>query len=566
MKFVFIFLFAILQFRIYSQNFLNVISNEKFDIDNPLNGWDKPNILDMNSTASVHFKNGYVGFYKVTSTGWVLESILTPHFKNNLMKRDTTIERGNVLPGGGQGADFTRTIYNWLGDGYSDIWESVQDSNLFQINGGQIVNSRNTINTSNGSVNIGTKGSDGQYKLNVHGGIWLDNGRNSIILGNYAGYNDSTNFSLDIGPYAGLENKGEATILIGYLSGEKNSGMDAINIGRESGRHNFGNNLISLGSYSGFNNHGVSNILMGLGTGKNNNANHFIALGQEAGFNNKGEDCVAIGRESLFNNEGFENVGVGKNTMFFNTIGNRNTAIGADALKLNTTGNSNTMVGWRAGLNVLSTGNTFVGESASDRNTTGGYNTFIGMHTAHDNRTGSNNVALGFRSLYFLNTVTPESVTVGEQYQIHAVGTTDWVAMGAESNTQDLQFTATATGSGDGIPVSINTANGNNNTAIGFKALEGNSIGSGNVALGFEAGANNNGLSNRLYIANSNTNTPLIGGDFSTQELKIGGVQQFTVQFPTDGTGVSNGSMFYGVDGALYFKGGSGTVTQIAPN
>lgn len=28
----------------------------------------------------------------------------------------------------------------------------------------------------------------------------------------------------------------------------------------------------------------------------------------------------------------------------------------------------------------------------------------------------------------------------------------------------------------------------------------------------------------------------------------------------------TNGSMFYGTDGALYFKGGSGTVTLIAPN
>lgn len=70
--------------------------------------------------------------------------------------------------------------------------------------------------------------------------------------------------------------------------------------------------------------------------------------------------------------------------------------------------------------------------------------------------------------------------------------------------------------------------------------------------------------SNKLYIANSNTITPLIGGDFSTQELKIGGVQQFTIQYATTGVGVSNGSIFYGTDGALYFKGSSGTVTQIA--
>jgi len=36
--------------------------------------------------------------------------------------------------------------------------------------------------------------------------------------------------------------------------------------------------------------------------------------------------------------------------------------------------------------------------------------------------------------------------------------------------------------------------------------------------------------------------------------------------YPTTGVGVANGSMFKGTDGALYYKGGSGTVTQIAPN
>lgn len=36
--------------------------------------------------------------------------------------------------------------------------------------------------------------------------------------------------------------------------------------------------------------------------------------------------------------------------------------------------------------------------------------------------------------------------------------------------------------------------------------------------------------------------------------------------YPVDGTGVINGSMFKGTDGALYYKGGAGTVTLIAPN
>jgi hypothetical protein len=88
------------------------------------------------------------------------------------------------------------------------------------------------------------------------------------------------------------------------------------------------------------------------------------------------------------------------------------------------------------------------------------------------------------------------------------------------------------------------------------------STGSGNVFIGRQAGFNEVG-SNKLYIANSDTAIPLIGGDFSTQILKVGGVQQFAVQYAPAGTGVANGSIFYGTDGDLYFKNGSGTVTKI---
>lgn len=102
----------------------------------------------------------------------------------------------------------------------------------------------------------------------------------------------------------------------------------------------------------------------------------------------------------------------------------------------------------------------------------------------------------------------------------------------------------------------------NRNTYIGAYAGY-LSTGSDNIFIGKDAGYNELG-SNKLYISNSNTSTPLLGGDFSTQELKIGGVQQFSVQYPTSGAGVTNGSIFYGTDGGLYFKGGSGTVTLVA--
>jgi hypothetical protein len=115
-----------------------------------------------------------------------------------------------------------------------------------------------------------------------------------------------------------------------------------------------------------------------------------------------------------------------------------------------------------------------------------------------------------------------------------------------------------------GASTGFTNTTGSRNTYLG--AYSGYlSTGSDNVFIGKDAGYNELG-SNKLYISNSNTSTPLIGGDFLTQELKIGGVQQFSVQFASSGVGVSNGSMFYGTDGALYFKGGSGTVTLIAAN
>lgn len=62
------------------------------------------------------------------------------------------------------------------------------------------------------------------------------------------------------------------------------------------------------------------------------------------------------------------------------------------------------------------------------------------------------------------------------------------------------------------------------------------------------------------FTYNINANELEVVGDLKTGSFR------FNVQYPINGDGVPNGSMFYGVDGALYFKGGSGTVTMIAPD
>jgi hypothetical protein len=92
--------------------------------------------------------------------------------------------------------------------------------------------------------------------------------------------------------------------------------------------------------------------------------------------------------------------------------------------------------------------------------------------------------------------------------------------------------------------LAMNTDDGNgnnaNNTAIGFHALSSlsiginnlglgsnagmmNSTGNGNIFIGYDAGYNETG-SNKLYISNSNTSAPLIGGDFSTGVVTINSI------------------------------------------
>jgi hypothetical protein len=140
--------------------------------------------------------------------------------------------------------------------------------------------------------------------------------------------------------------------------------------------------------------------------------------------------------------------------------------------------------------------NTFVGKDAGNfsmsRNssiTDASYNSGFGAGTFKDLTTGGYNTASGAYALYN-NTTANNNVAVG---------------------------TATL----------LNTTTGGSNTAIGQKSGYSNQTGSGNVFIGNEAGYNETG-SNKLYIDNSNTSTPLIYGDFSTNAVTINGTIKIT--------------------------------------
>ena len=101
-----------------------------------------------------------------------------------------------------------------------------------------------------------------------------------------------------------------------------------------------------------------------------------------------------------------------------------------------------------------------------------------------------------------------------------------------------------------------NLVSGSSNTAIGFASLKGTTEGEGNTAIGHSAGRSNIGsynvflgswaggsdffqnVSNKLIIANSNTTTPLIYGDFLDSTITING--SFTANsISGDGSGLT---------------------------
>jgi len=75
---------------------------------------------------------------------------------------------------------------------------------------------------------------------------------------------------------------------------------------------------------------------------------------------------------------------------------------------------------------------------------------------------------------------------------------------------------------------------GSSNTAIGYATGYNLTHGSGNIFIGNSAGYHETG-SNKLYIENSDSSVPLIGGDFSTDEVSING--SLSIKDGTEGKG-----------------------------
>jgi hypothetical protein len=143
--------------------------------------------------------------------------------------------------------------------------------------------------------------------------------------------------------------------------------------------------------------------------------------------------------------------------------------------------------------------NTTFGYRNLVRATTALSNTAFGTQVLMYNVNGNFNSGFGSRAL--------ENITTGD----------DNLALG-----QAAMFSKTSGSSN--IAVGNNALSGNligsYNTAIG-KGAGGSNSGSSNIFIGYTAGSNSGAKSNSLYIDNTNTEKPLIGGDFINRRLFV---------------------------------------------
>jgi hypothetical protein len=304
--------------------------------------------------------------------------------------------------------------------------------------------------------------------------------------------------------------EGYSTIALGSYShaeGELNTALGYAS-------HVEGNGTISQGDYQHV--QGLYNItsstagafILGNGTDDSNRKNLIFAAGNNVQIS--GSLLVSGSVNSNDFDSYFNLVRVGQGPV----VGSANTILGETALNSATAGAAN---------------NTVIGNAALFANTTGLNNTIVGAGTALSNTTGSRNTALGAAALLLHN--SDDNTAIG------------WNSL-------------------------LGITSGYRNTALGTAA--GNNISStsfGNVYIGYNAGPTSSLVeNNKLYINNTSSVAPLIGGDFSTGVATINSILQLQRRTTNPGLPIEGMIMASGSAGSskLFYYNGTAWVDLTA--
>ncbi len=267
-----------------------------------------------------------------------------------------------------------------------------------------------------------------------------------------------------------------------------------------------------------------------------------------------GSYSVAIGTEALGDSSG-------------SLIGDHNIAIGRQAMHSSSLGDAddNIAIGYRS-LDALTTGdnNIALGQDALGAMSSADQNISIGWLSSSDITTGANNVVIGTFAGRGITTSSTNTV-VGYLAMGNASGAlvspaADNTAIGQGAmNSSALGEAGQNTSIGAASLNSIST--GDDNVALGYNAGSNITTGSSNVLLGHTAGPTAN-QSDRLYIHNGQSNTPLIGGDFSALEVTINGDLEVTGAVVSTIAALANSATPSVADGKVWLTGGTTTITD----
>jgi len=183
-------------------------------------------------------------------------------------------------------------------------------------------------------------------------------------------------------------------------------------------------------------------------------------------------------------------------------------------------GNYSTKLGFESGKNSTGPHNTFIGVEAGKGVDTGNgaaSNIFIGEGSGMNNSGGYTTMTIilpGGGTKTVFNSFGGENVAIGNYTGIGLIGS----FLSQSSGKSNVLM---------GHYAGYNLTTGSKNVIVGNSAGYSLVSGDGNVFLGQSAGSGETG-SNKLYIDNSNTSTPLIYGNFDWNYLNINGFLSVT--------------------------------------
>ncbi|MBM3405117.1 MAG: hypothetical protein FJY10_09555 [Bacteroidetes bacterium] len=458
----------------------------------------------MRSTASVSTGSGSAG----QVTLWSGTNTLSG--SSNLYWNSTSSYLGIGTTNPTQRLDITGSI-NIPETSTSSSGIIFKNSNPFIHNYLPVANSNNTFVGKNAGNFSLTEFANNNTVLGANSLQNLTTGSDNTVVGGYAlAYLQSGNRNVVVGLNTCRNN----------ITGSNNA-IVGTSAGYGGGFQSFSNNAL-FGSSAGWQlTWGSNNILLGYSAGNNlTNGSNNIIIGYDLGATSATASSeVIIGSQSLFyGNLTNGRIGIGL------TNPTQQLSLSA-SIALPRTSSATTGVIYKGnspfihnyGQTAFSS-NIFIGDESGNFTHTGYGNTAFGPSTLSELTTGDDNVAIGTNALRNLQSGIDNTV-VGYVAAYHntsgSYNTIVGAGAGYGSSLQSYSGnTIVGTGAGSYLE------SGDDNVILGDMAGYNLVNGGGNVFLGNEAGYNETGNS-KLYIDNSDTSTPLIYGDFSTNKVTI---------------------------------------------